>query len=237
MKYLTALVLVASFCTACQPERQSDPNAPAVFRRATPHEVAATEYRIAPPDKLLIRAPGLKELDNLTPTIRPDGRIALNLLGEIDVNHQTPAELSAKLNTLAARYYATPDIRVELLEPHSKFYAVTGIPLRNGGRKPFTGRDTVIAALVDSGFTPDTWPQQVHLSRPDAWHETHTTVIIDFKHMSETGDLTQNYLLNEGDILYVKNSPLAQFRVTTQNLLAPINQSAGTAQTLSPTAR
>ena len=42
-----------------------------VFHRAGATSVSATEYRVAPPDKLIIHAPGAKEWDGFTTQSAP----------------------------------------------------------------------------------------------------------------------------------------------------------------------
>jgi polysaccharide biosynthesis/export protein len=215
----------------CQSARKSDLNAEGpqgLFRPATEKEVSATEYRVAPPDKLAIRAPGIKELDNITAIIRPDGKIAVNLLGEIPVAGKTPEELGKLLTAAANKYYNNADIRVEVSEFLSKHYYVVAPNVRDQGKKNFTGRDTVISALAAAGFTDDSWPQQVSLSRPAKGEQPRATAIINFKDMAMTGDMRQNYLLEENDIIQVPNSPLTQLRLNTNNILGPLGTGVGT---------
>ena len=91
-----------------------------------------------------------------------------------------------------------------------------------------TGRDTVISALAAAGFSNDSWPQQVALSRPAKNGQPRATAIVDFKQMAMTGDMRQNYLLEENDIIYIPNSPLTQLRINTNNILGPIGSGVGT---------
>jgi len=173
----------------CTQARESTRNAEGpqgIFRPATEREVSATEYRVAPPDKLTIKAPGIKELDNITNTIRPDGKLAVNLLGEIYVANKTPEEIGKLLTEAANKYYNNPDVKVEISEYNSKFYFVNGVSAGGQGKKAFTGRDTVISALAEAGFTDDAWPEQVALSRPSKKGQEKATAIIDFKHMAMT---------------------------------------------------
>ena len=242
-RIIVPFVLLSAFgvVTGCQSARQSDVQAEGpqgLFRPATEKEVSATEYRVAPPDKLAIRAPGIKEIDNLVTIIRPDGKVAVNLLGEIEVAGKTPEEIGKILTTAANKYYNNADIRVEVAEFLSKTYAVVAPNVRDQGKKNFTGRDTVISALAAAGFTDDSWPQQVSLSRPAKNGQPRATAIIDFKHMAMTGDMRQNYLLEENDIIYVPNSPLTQLRLNTNNILGPLGTGVGTVgavQSVGPT--
>jgi len=219
----------------CTEARHSDPTAAITFKHSTLQDVSAKEYRVAPPDKLSIRAEGIKELES-TAAIRPDGKIQLNLVGEFYVAGKTPEEIAQILTTAAAKYYNGATVQVEVAEFNSKFYTVFGTAVRSGGRKPYTGRDTVIAALASAGFNEDAWPQQIAISRP-AGNGGHTTVIVDMKSMYTTGDTTQNYLLEEGDIIHVPDSPLTAFEKAARKVLTPFTAIAGTAQTVTPAPR
>jgi polysaccharide export outer membrane protein len=227
----------AAALAGCVAERTSDPAAAAVFRPAGERDVSATEYRVAPPDKLTLRAAGVKELDQFVTQIRPDGKISINLIGEVYVVGRTPAELSATLTAAANRYYNGVSVQVEVTEYASKFYEVFGTAARTAGRKPFTGRNTVIAALAEAGFTEDAWPQQVSVSRPARDGHERATAIIDMKQMYLYGDTRQNYLLEENDIIYVPDSPLAALSKDARKVLGPITGIGGAAGSVQPASR
>jgi protein involved in polysaccharide export with SLBB domain len=230
---MTAGALLALACTSgCIEERHSDPQAegPAgVFRPASTVRVSAIEYRVAPPDKLIVHATGVKELDGFTTTIRPDGIIEFGLLGETPVAGKTPREIGAMLTAAAGRYYNNVEVRVDVAEYNSQFYHVFGTAVREAGRKPYTGRNTVVSALCQAGFTGTSWPEQVHLSRPPRDGQPRATAIIDMKRVYLDGDTRQNYLLEEGDIVYVPTSPLAAWDEKTRQLLGPLSAGVGTA--------
>jgi polysaccharide export outer membrane protein len=194
--------------------------------------VSATEYRVAPPDKLLIHASGIPGLDGATVAIRPDGKILLNLVGELYVAGKTPNEIARELGAAAERYYNSPTVQVDVAEYNSKFYEVFGTAVREPGRKPYTGRNTVVAALCDAGFNNDSWPQQVHVSRPPREGRSHATAIIDIKNVYLTGDTRQDYLLEEGDIIYVPDSPLRSWEKVMQKTVGPITGGAGAANSV-----
>jgi polysaccharide export outer membrane protein len=241
MKALLALVM---FClVGCVESRTSDPGAEGpkgVFRAATTMDVSATEYRVAPPDKLVIHASGIEKLDGVTVTIRPDGKILLNLVGELYVAGKTPTEIGKELSVAAERYYNGPTVQVDVAEYNSKFYEVFGTAVREPGRKAYTGRNTVIAALCEAGFNQDSWPQQVHVSRPPKEGRSHVTAIIDMTSVYLCGDTSQNYLLEEGDIIFVPDSPLKVWEKGAKKLLDPFTGGAGAvsaAQTAAPGAK
>lgn len=232
---VTAAILAGALA-GCTQARKSDLQAEGpqgLFRPATEKDVSATEYRVAPPDKLQIRAPGIKELDQFVTTIRPDGKISVNLLNEVYVANKTPEEISQLLTQAATKYYNNVQVKVEVSEYASKFYEVFGTAVRDAGRKPYTGRNTVISALAAAGFNEDAWPQQVSISRPAKNGQPRATAIIDMKQMYMTGDTRQNYLLEEGDIVFVPDSPLAAWNKNTTKILGPLTGTVGAAQQVS----
>jgi len=216
----------------CGDTRSSAPvattNTDNVFRRASTVGVSATEYRVAPPDKLIIRAPGVKELDQLVTTIRPDGMIQLNLIGEVAVAGQTPKEIGRTLTEAAGKYFNNVAVQADVFEYNSKFYAVFGTAVVNPGRKAYTGRDTVISAVAAAGFNEKSWPQHVRVSRPSHDEGAGAVVDIDMTRVYLAGDTRQNYLLNEGDIIWVPYSPLAAWDEKTRQLFGPLSAGAGT---------
>ena len=215
-------------CHDAQSNTPATVNPDAIFHRASTTGVSATEYRVAPPDKLIIRAPGVKELDQLVTTIRPDGMIQLNLIGEVPVAGQTPKEIGRTLTDAAGKYFNNVAVQADVLEYNSKFYAVFGTAVNNPGRKPYTGRDTVISAVAAAGFNERAWPQRVRVSRPSHDDGNGAVVDIDMTRVYLAGDTRQNYLLNEGDIIYVPYSPLAAWDEKTRQLFGPLSAGAGT---------
>src|SRR5687768_13740388 len=132
---LSTLTLLVLF-TGCASPRDSTPNAEGdegVFRRATEHQVSLREYRVDPPDEILIKAPNVKEIDGQKQVVRSDGKISLNLLDEVYVDGLTPTEINDLLKKLVGKYYTNPDIKVEIIAK-SKFYYVFGFGSQSQGR-------------------------------------------------------------------------------------------------------
>src|SRR5688572_11569162 len=222
-------LLSALLIAGCQSARDSTANAEGpqgVFHHADPQRLAAMEYRVEPPDEVLIKAPNIKELDGQKQKVRPDGKITLPLLNDVYVSGMTPDEINKVLLEQVGKIYASPDIRVEVIA-NSKFYYVFGFGTARQGRFPWTGRDTVVTALAEAGFGEGAWPQQVRVSRPGKNGQENATAVVDFKKIWDYGNMNQNYLLQEGDIIHVPNSPLDHLNKTMTNMLGPITGTAG----------
>jgi polysaccharide export outer membrane protein len=224
-------ILFAALLLGCESARQSTANAEGqngIFERATPHQIASREYRVDPPDEIIVKAPKIAELDGQRQRVRPDGKISLNLVGDVYVVGLTPAEINALLKKMVSKYYeADPDVKVEVIA-NSKFYYVFGQGVARQGRFAYTGRDTVVTAMAEAGFNEAAWPQQVRVSRPAKGEaQDKATAVVDFKKIFETGDLQQNYLLEEGDIINIPPSPLAAWDMKARRILAPITGTTG----------
>lgn len=217
-----AMIALLGGCHAF--ERRSTPNAEGpegVFVNAGEHGVTLREYRIDPPDEVLVRAPRIPELDQQKRTVMPNGKIPLPLIGEVSVSGLTPDEAATRIQSLASKFYVKPDVHLEITA-NSKFYYIFGLGANKTGRIPYAGRVTVLSAVAEAGFNLNSWPQQVWVSRPAHEGRPSATVVIDFTKVWTTGDLSQNYLMEEGDILYVPVTPLAAWSIATSQLLAPV---------------
>jgi polysaccharide biosynthesis/export protein len=207
--------------------RQSTPNAEGpygVFKHAGIHEVTEREYRVDPPDTILIKAPDIKEVDGVEQVVRPDGKVSLELVGEVSVNGLTPIEISEELKRRYSKFYVKPEIRVQVVA-NSKFYYVFGNGAEKRGKFPYTGRVTLITAIADAGYSADGWPEQVRLSRPGRNGAPNATAVIDFTKVAGYGDLSQNYLIEEGDVLDIPFNPISKFSFDVTRIITPFTGS------------
>jgi len=190
------------------------------FVQAHRQDVAAVEYRLEPPDVVAISSPTAPEVDGEVQQIRSDGKISLRLLGEVKAAGLTPRELAAKLEELLSRYYVNPKVNVQVAAYLSKNVYVFG-QVQMGGALPFTGRDTVLDVLAKAKPTFLAWGAQVKVIRPSPSENDRSEVVVNVDEMMQTGDLRNNFLLKEGDIVYVPPTPLAWLGLRVRELLFP----------------
>jgi polysaccharide export outer membrane protein len=185
--------------------------------------VPPTTYRVDPPDEILISAPAVKELDKTKTRVRSDGKISLNLVGEVYVAGLSPSEIAEDLTQRLSKFYTKDSlyVSVEVTDFQSKKYYVFG-QVDHVGIKPYTGRDTVIKVIAEAALNDDAWPQKVVLIRPNDDPNVRQKITIDLKQMYKEGKADQNFLLEEGDLVYVPPSPLAEFRIQFTKLMSPI---------------
>ncbi len=190
------------------------------FVQAHRDDVAAVEYRLEPPDVVEVSSPTAPEVDGEVQQIRSDGKISLRLLGEVKAAGLTPRELAARLEEMLSRYYVDPKVNVQVAAYMSKKVYVFG-QVHAGGALPFTGRDTVLDVLAETGPTFLAWGSQVKVIRPSAAEDERSEVVVNVDDIMQSGNLQDNFLLKEGDIVYVPPTPLGWVGLRVRELLYP----------------
>jgi len=185
------------------------------------HEVSAIEYRVGIPDAVAIIAPRIEEVDGEVHTIHPDGKITLKLVGDVKIVGMTAKEIAAKLEVLLSRYYVDPKVSVRVVVHNSKKFYVHGEGLPAGPR-PYTGRDTLLDAVMPAVSNFLAWTSRVKVIRPSHGDDPPRELTIDVDHMVKTGDWSQNILLEPNDVVYVPPTPLAAFTQGVRAVLLPV---------------
>jgi len=191
------------------------------FLKAHEHQVAGAEYRVAPPDALLISCAQAPEVDGEVQIVRSDGKVGLRLLGEVKVAGQTTQEISTKLEGLLGRFYTHPEVSVRVAAYRSKYVYVFG-QVGAPGAYPFTGRDSLLNILSRAQPTFLAWKAQTKVIRPSPDKQDVHEIVVNVDEMVEHGDTSKNFLLQEGDIVYMPPTPLAWVGLRVRELLYPV---------------
>jgi polysaccharide export outer membrane protein len=136
-----ALAALAAGSAACAGRSLSPPPAD-----PTPEE---REYRIGVTDMLKISVWRNTELSIDIP-VRPDGKISVPLLDDVQAEGLTPQELKEMLTKELAEYITAPDVTVMVLQMNSRFVSVLG-GVRTEGRVPLTRDLRVLEAIASVG--------------------------------------------------------------------------------------
>ena len=112
------------------------------------------EYRIGGGDALSIKLFYTSEL-NEDVTVRPDGRISLQLVGDVPVAGRTPEEVSQELRERYAGYLTRPDVTV-IVRGFGSQKAFVGGEVKSPSMINIDGRMTLADAVFQAGGALDT---------------------------------------------------------------------------------
>jgi polysaccharide export outer membrane protein len=196
-----------------------------VFHAAHEEQVTGTEYRLEPPDVVTIHSPTAGELDNDTQPLRSDGKITLRLLGDVEAAGLTPTELAHKLEQQLSKYYVSPTVSVRVAAFESKKIYVFGHVGRTGAM-PFTGRDTLLDVISRAQAIRGSWTSNVKVIRPSPVDDDRHAITVDLDRIMQAGNTKSNFLLQEGDIVYVPPTPAVWLGMQIQELLFPVRGAA-----------
>ena len=228
--YIVLSLLVLLVGTGCASKKQATETAK-INQWLAQHggEAQPADYKVNPPDVIQVSAPGITELDEQRVTVRPDGHVSLSLLGDVFVADKTPGEIAEELRKAALKYYdrkIADGIAIQVVEFKSKVVYVFG-QVRQPGIKPFGGSDTILHVLAEAQLNEDAWAERVVIVRPHEDVNVKQRVTVDLKQMYASGQAAQNYVLEEGDVIYVPPTPLAQVNATFTKLLQPVRPTLG----------
>ena len=211
------LVSIVVLAVGCAPPHYTDY---AAFLKTPRPIVGGKPYVIEPPDSISIIAPGAPEINGQGGRLRPDGYITLHLLGDVFAAGKTPTQLAAEIEEQILRYYQDVSVQVQVTGFNSKVYYLAGETSQ--GPRSYSGKDTVLDALLGGGIPRSAWPEHVPVLRPNEQGDLIRRMSLNLKDMYEKGDLKYNAVLEEGDIVFMPINPLAAIGVAVQNLLSPV---------------
>jgi len=113
----------------------------------------AAEYVIGPEDVLDIAVWNNTDISRTVP-VRPDGKVSLPLLNDVQAAGLTPMQLRDVLIASLAKYISSPTLSVIVREVHSFKVTVLG-EVKTPGRYEIKSRSTVLDVLAMAGGLTD----------------------------------------------------------------------------------
>lgn len=157
-------------------------------------------YQIGPEDVLDIAVWNNTAVSRTVP-VRPDGRISLPLLNDVQAAGLTPMQLRDVLIKRLADYMPTPEVSVIVKEVHSFKVAVIG-EIRTPGRYELRSRATVLDVLAQAGpFTDFASRTRIFVLRPNG--ATMKRIPFSYNKVILADGEHENFFLQPGDIIVV----------------------------------
>lgn len=141
---LAAILTSAPLATASDADKKPKPDAPSI----------SEDYRIGAGDKLRIEVYRDAQLSQSV-QVRPDGKITLPLLGDLDATARTPIELRDTITKQLKEYMTNPVVTVIVVEATAAIAYVMGEVNHPGAVTLQGGQLTVLQALAIAGGLKD----------------------------------------------------------------------------------
>jgi polysaccharide biosynthesis/export protein len=206
MKIVTKFAWVALLvCLAtgmwAQDDSDSAPPPPksAVTDVPAPAPEPPADYVIGADDTLHISV--WKEPDlNATLPVRPDGKISLPLLDDVQASGLTPMQLAGSIHDKLKKYIADPRVTVVVTAMNSRRLFVTGEVL-HPGTMALLPNMTMLQALSSAGFTQFANPKAIYLLRTENGRQK--KIPFNYKQVVKGRRPDENILLKPGDTIVV----------------------------------
>jgi polysaccharide export outer membrane protein len=175
-------------------ETGGQPNTPNATR-------AVDDYIIGPSDVLAINVWKDAELTR-TVTVRPDGKISLPLIGELEVSGLTAVNVQRLIAQRLMEYISNPQVTVIVQEVKSQTYVIVGKIIHPGAYE--LGKPTTVleAIAIAGGFLDFAKVSKVNIIRRRAGGASET-LHFDYKKAIKGQNPEQNVELKSGDTIVV----------------------------------
>ena len=205
-----ALALAAAGCST--PTAVNPPPAPEML-----------PYRVGPPDRLeitILPDPAIQRFA----TVRPDGMISIDLVGDVPAAGRTTAEIAEDIQGRIARFKRDASVNVSLGSSLSTEITIIG-EVRST-TFPLQRETRLIEAVGIVGGLKQVYSDQndVRIIRVEDGQVKILTADVE---AIQRGDLSTNYTLRGGDIVYVPPTVGAKIGYFVQGLFLPLQSILG----------
>ncbi|MEA3560292.1 MAG: polysaccharide biosynthesis/export family protein [Candidatus Omnitrophota bacterium] len=161
--------------------------------------------------------------------VRPDGRISFPLAGDITTAGLTFPQLKEELTKRLKGYIKYPVVSISLKKLGGEKVIVLG-EVSAPGVYSVTGKKTVLEAVaLAGGITPHAVPSSTILIRGGFSNPKGKR--INLARAINKADMSQNVVLQPEDVIYIPKKFIANVNYTLTQILGPISQGLGIAQT------
>ncbi len=196
--FALAVVMILAGCATAPTAMEAAPSieTPPPVLTLGPGDVIEVKYRFWP------------ELDD-EQTVRPDGKISLQLVDEVEVKGLTPDELDKRLTELYASKLKNPDITV-IVRSFANQNVYVGGEVVSPGLVPLQGSLTALQAVINAGgFTEGAKPEEAIVIRKGSDNRP-IPIRVDLDQAIFGQDGGGNLVLQASDVVYVPKTAIAK---------------------------
>ncbi|PYT91928.1 MAG: hypothetical protein DMG36_16760 [Acidobacteria bacterium] len=183
-----------------QAKQTSKGAAPPTTATAEPSTTDAAEYKIGPQDVLKIDVWKEDQLTRAVP-VRPDGKITMPLLNDVQAAGMTPVELAAVIRDGLKKYINEPQVTVTVTEINSRRIYVSGEVLRPGAYSLLPNMTVLQALSTSVGFTQFARVKNIYVLRTENGKQVKH--LFNYKDAINGKKPEENIVLQPGDVIVV----------------------------------
>jgi polysaccharide export outer membrane protein len=161
---------------------------------------APADFVIGPNDVLTIVFWRDKDMSTDV-SVRPDGKISLPLLNDVQAAGLTPEELRVQITAAAARLVEDPTVSVVVKEINSRKVFITG-QVAKPGTYPLTGPTTVLQLIAMAGGVLE-YADAKNITIMRTENGKPVSFSFNYKDVTKRKNLKQNIELKPGDTIIV----------------------------------
>ncbi len=200
-KLIGVAVLALGVCALAQNSSDAGKKTdePPVATQTEQQAPNSSTYQIGPQDTIHIAV--WKEPD-LTATlpVRPDGKVSLPLLNDVQAAGLTPMQLADSITGKLKKYVTDPRVTVVVTAMNSQRIYVLG-EVNHTGAMPLLPGMTVLQAVGNAGFTQFANTKGIYVLREENGKQV--KLPFNYKKVIKGQDISQNISLKPGDTIVV----------------------------------
>ena len=166
---------------------------------AVPASQAGPDYVIGPEDVVHVQVWKENDLTATLP-VRPDGKISLPLLNDVQAAGLTPEQLAQSLTEKLKKYIADPRGTVVVTAINSKRIYLIGEVLHTGGM-PLLPNMTVLQALSSAGLNQFAKTKGIYVLR--TVNGKQEKLAVNYRKLVKGQEIEENYVLQSGDTIVI----------------------------------
>lgn len=163
------------------------------------------EFLLGPEDVLEVTVWRNQDLSR-TVVVRPDGKVSLALIGDVQASGLSTAQVAAKIAARLTEFKENPNVSVSLKEVNSYFIYVLGEVLKPG-KYPLKSYATVLQGVsMAGGFTPYASKSKMQVIRTHANEdgtERQIRIPVPYNELVSGKGEIENFILRSGDTIVV----------------------------------
>jgi polysaccharide biosynthesis/export protein len=208
---IQSTVLGVPFCLAQAQDNKIKPQVPleiATTHRAATGSIPALaskpredSFVIGCDDVLAINIWKEAEISR-TVTVRPDGKISLPLIGEVQASTKTPKQLETEISNKLVGYISEPAVTVIVQEIRSQRFSILG-QIAHPGSYVLSNSTTVLDAIAMGGGFRDFAKEKSIIVLRQTSERTERRLTVNYKQLIKGQHPEQNIVLQPGDTVVV----------------------------------